>query len=205
MDRIASGRRLGMAAGNVAVLVVYGAFVLAHAMSFADRPRLSVGLLAAFETLVVVFVLTRRDPDATWHSWRTWLTTLGGTFVPLLMRPLEGSTDLAAGEILQMIGFSLQIGAILSLNRSFGLLPAHREIKRQGLYRLVRHPLYCAYTVAHFGYVLNNPSLGNLLVLAVATAFQVLRILNEESFLLRYPAYAAYVRSTRWRLLPLVW
>ncbi|MBX6323512.1 MAG: isoprenylcysteine carboxyl methyltransferase [Rhodospirillaceae bacterium] len=198
-------RHWATAAGNVLLLLVYAAFAFAHAMSLRDRPRLSVGLLLAFETLVVFFLLQRRDPDAVWHSWQTWLTTLGGTFAPLLLRPVAGASDLLAGEVLQVVGCALQVAAILSLNRSFGLLPAHRQIKREGLYRVVRHPLYCAYTVTQIGYVLDNPALWNLVVLVAAAGFQVLRILDEERFLLRYPAYAAYSRSTRWRLVPLVW
>ncbi len=107
--------------------------------------------------------------------------------------------------IVRVAGFVLQVGAVLSLNRSFGLLPAHRGVKSDGLYRWVRHPLYGVYTLAHLGYVVNNLSTFNVIVVAVATAFQMLRILNEERLLMEYPDYSNYAGRTRWRLIPAVW
>ena len=144
-------------------------------------------------------------PSGTWHSSKTWITTLGGTFLPLLLRPTDAPADLVAGQLIQLVGVTLQIVALLSLNRSFGLLPAHRDIKSGGLYRWVRHPLYSAYTLALIGYVVNNPSIHNAAILVLATGFQVMRIVNEETFLSRYSEYAAYVKRTRWRLIPLIW
>jgi protein-S-isoprenylcysteine O-methyltransferase Ste14 len=193
------------AAADVLLLGLYATFAFAHMADLIERPRLSVAIVLAFETLLVAFIVRRRNAEETWHSWWTWLTTLCGTFGPMLFRPSETSSDVLGGDLLQLVGLSLQIAAIFSLNRSFGLLPANRGIRCGGLYRFVRHPLYFAYTVAHTGYVINNPTIRNVVVLAAATAFQMLRILNEERLLSRYPAYAAYASSTRWRLLPLVW
>ena len=96
----------------------------------------------------------------------------------------------------------MQIVAILSLNRSFGIVPANRGIKTGGLYRLVRHPLYLSYVVHQIGYVLNNWSEYNICVFVGATLFQVLRIYREEQFLISDPAYRAYMSRTRSRLIP---
>jgi Phospholipid methyltransferase len=40
-----------------------------------------------------------------------------------------------------------------------------------GPYRLVRHPTYAGYPIAYLGYVAENPSLGNIVLLVVGTAF----------------------------------
>lgn len=205
MKRAVSMHGLGVAGSNVLLALVYGAFAYVHLLNYAKTGRPSVLLIVLVETLILVFALVRSDPSGTWHSWQTWVTTLGGTLLPLLLRPVAGASDLPAGSLIQLAGFGLQVAAVLALNRSFGLLPAHRGVKTGGLYRWVRHPLYSAYALANVGYIVNHPSAWNLGVLALAIAFQVLRIRNEEAFLSRYPDYGAYARRTRWRLVPLVW
>jgi protein-S-isoprenylcysteine O-methyltransferase Ste14 len=205
MNRAISRHGLGVAGSNVLLALMYGAFAYIHLLNYAKTGRLSVLLIVLVETLILVFALVRSDPSGTWHSWKTWVTTVGGTFLPLLLRPVDGASDILAGNLVQLVGFILQVAAVLALNRSFGLLPAHRGVKTGGLYRWVRHPLYSAYALANIGYIVNHPSAWNITVFAFAIAFQVLRIRNEEEFLSRYDDYGAYAERTRWRLVPLVW
>ncbi len=91
------------------------------------------------------------------------------------------------------------------MNRSLGLLPAHRGIKSDGMYRFVRHPLYTAYTVTLAGYLVSNFSIYNTVVVLAGTAFMIMRIRCEEELLLQYPLYTTYAAKTRWRLIPSVW
>ncbi len=196
---------VGIALTNMLLATTFLFFAYAHALRFLENPRLSLLLIVAVEGLIALMLLIRRDPDQTAHNWRTWLTTFLGTFLPLLLRPTEAPSDLLVGQTLQLVAFVLQVAGVLSLNRSFGLLPAHRGIKSNGLYRFVRHPLYSAYALAHLGYLVNNFSVYNATIIAVTTAFQVARILNEERLLMDYPDYADYAGRTRWRLIPAVW
>lgn len=200
-----SGHGLRTALANVVLALVYGVFVAGHVGQFAATQRPSLVLIVLVESIILAMALARKDASATWHTWQTWLTTCGGTFAPLLFQPGSGQNDVPAAVVVQIAGLCLQTGAICALNRSFGLLPAHREVKSNGLYRVVRHPLYAAYTVSHVGYVLNNPTAWNVVVFVAAVALQVMRIRYEESFLMRFDAYAAYARRTRWRLIPGVW
>jgi protein-S-isoprenylcysteine O-methyltransferase Ste14 len=94
---------------------------------------------------------------------------------------------------------------MLSLNRSFGLLPAHRGVKSDGLYRWVRHPLYSAYLLAQLGSLVNNLTAYNVVIVVAATVFQIIRVRQEERLLTEYADYRAYVEQTRWRLYPGVW
>ena len=205
MNRGITKPGLGVAAGNVLLALMYILFISAHLQSFTKTPRLSLLLIVSVETVCLIFVLIRKDPDETWHSWQTWVTTLGGTFAPLLFRPTLAPADLLAGHIIQGAALMLVIAALLSLNRSFGLLPAHRGVKSDGLYRWIRHPLYTAYALAWIGYVVNNFDLYNVVILLAAIGLEILRIVNEETLLLRYQAYAVYAQRTRWRLIPLLW
>ncbi len=190
---------------NILLATLFLVFAYVHLQHFLVQPRLSVLLIIAIEGLVAVMLIIRRDPEKTQHGWKTWSATSIGTFAPLLLRPIDAPTDLLVGQILQIVALGLQIGGVLSLNRSFGLLPAHRGVKSDGLYRWVRHPLYSTYLLAHVGYLASNMSWANVLVVVFATAFQIARILQEEQLLLQYPDYVRYSGTTRWRLVPAIW
>lgn len=200
-----SWRGVGLASTNLLLGGMFLLFAFAQGKNFVENPRLSVFLLVVTETIVAIFLIIRRDPDETWHSWTTWFTTTCGTLSPFLLRPIEGSEDLVAGSILQVIGFVIQIFALLSLNRSIGLLPAHRGVKSGGLYGWVRHPLYTAYVITFLGYLINNQSYYNAAVVFAGVAFLVARIFCEEALLFKYADYTRYASRTRWRLIPAVW
>ena len=98
----------------------------------------------------------------------------------------------------------LQIVSLLSLNRSFALVAAKREIKTAWMYHVVRHPLYASYFVVFGGYVLAHTTLVNLLVYAITAGFLYARIFREERHLALDPAYREYMLEVRYRLVPFV-
>lgn len=198
-------RELKNAIVNCALAIIFTLFALAHVQQFAAQPRLSLVLIVGMETILVFFFLARKDADQTSYSWQAWLATSAGTMFPLLLRPVPEAQDLVIGQVLQTFGVMFQIVAVLSLNRSMGLLPAHREIKTHGAYRIVRHPLYAGYTIVLLGYLLSNWSTYNIAIIATGMAFQVMRIMHEESLLFTYPDYKTFAGETRWRLVPYIW
>jgi len=124
-----SMRGFGIAFTNLGLATLFLLFALANGMNFIENPRLSVLLIVVTETMVAVFLVIRRDPDETEHSWQTWTTTTFGTLTPFLLRPADITADLLLGQILQVAAFGMQIIALMYLNRSIGLLPAHRGVK----------------------------------------------------------------------------
>jgi len=200
-----SMRGFGIAFTNLGLATLFLLFALANGMNFIENPRLSVLLIVVTETMVAVFLVIRRDPDETEHSWQTWTTTTFGTLTPFLLRPADITADLLLGQILQVAAFGMQIIALMYLNRSIGLLPAHRGVKSSGLYGWVRHPLYTAYTIMYLGYWINNQSYANAVIAVAGTAFLVTRIHYEEALLFKYADYARYAKQIRWRLIPSVW
>ena len=198
-------RGIGLAFTNMLLATFYIFFAFSNAHSFIENPRLSVLLIVVAETIAAIFLIIRNDPDETWHSWQTWLTTTGGTLTPLLLRPVAGNDDLLGADILILFGVVMQILSLASLNRSFGLLPALRGVKSGGMYSWVRHPLYAAYVIIFSGYVINNQSLNNVAVVIFGTAFLVMRIHYEERLLIKQADYIHYMNRTRWRLVPAVW
>ncbi|MDH5291669.1 MAG: isoprenylcysteine carboxyl methyltransferase [Acidimicrobiia bacterium] len=196
----------GRLVSRAAVCTMYLLFAYAHIASLErDGFRLSVALLGLFETVMVVLVFARRPTDEVDRSPLAVVAGLAGSFAALGLRPVAGGNELMVGEIVQVAGVLVQLGASLSLGRSFGLVPANRGVKTGGLYRWVRHPFYLAYLVNQLGYVASNPSAANGLVLLVGLGFQVVRIRYEERLLGRDPAYASYAGGVRWHLVPGVW
>ena len=107
--------------------------------------------------------------------------------------------------MIQLCGVMLALAALAGLGRSFALVAADRGLKTEGLYRLVRHPVYASYLVAYLGYAAENPSARNLALLAAATAAQLVRIREEERVLGSETAYSAYCTRVRYRLVPYVY
>ncbi|UQV47358.1 hypothetical protein KIV45_11170 [Janthinobacterium lividum] len=121
----------------------------------------------------------------------------------ILFSPSE-MTIWPAARYLLVFGCVLQIAGLLSLNRSFGLVVAQRNIKTHGMYRFVRHPVYASYVVSSTAYLLSNASPGNTAVYAAAMLLLVLRLLREERFLSTDVRYRVYMRQVKYRLLPFI-
>ncbi|UUZ53225.1 hypothetical protein LP419_30660 [Massilia sp. H-1] len=77
-------------------------------------------------------------------------------------------------------------------------------VKTQGLYRLVRHPLYASYMISFSGYMLTNTSLRNVAVFGVTIALLAMRILREERHLSLDSNYREYMARVKFRVLPFV-
>jgi protein-S-isoprenylcysteine O-methyltransferase Ste14 len=102
------------------------------------------------------------------------------------------------------LGTVLQIISLISLNRSFALVAAKREIKTAWMYCIVRHPLYASYFLVFSGYVLAHTTMANLFVYMITMGFLCVRIFREERHLALDPAYRTYMLEVRYRLLPFV-
>jgi protein-S-isoprenylcysteine O-methyltransferase Ste14 len=111
----------------------------------------------------------------------------------------------AAGIVatLLVLGGSLAaLFALMRLGRSFSVMAEARQLVTSGVYRFVRHPLYCAEAVATIGVVMQFLSLWTALLFAVQIAFQLRRMHNEEIVLGEiFPEYAVYKARTA-RLIP---
>lgn len=183
--------------------------VLLWAM-LAERVYYSTNVFAPLimiaETSVLIFVLIRRSTDAISLRLGDWLLAATATWAPLLIIPgpvpavMEPLVPLAV--ILVGLGNLVQIGGKLYLRRSFGIAPANRGIKTDGLYRLVRHPIYAGYLLTHVGIMMLMPSVFNFLVYGIGWWAQILRVLAEERLLGEDPAYREFQTKTRWRMVP---
>jgi protein-S-isoprenylcysteine O-methyltransferase Ste14 len=99
-------------------------------------------------------------------------------------------------------GLILVITGKVTLGRSFGLVPANRGVVVGGPYVFVRHPIYTGYLIAHFAFLLANPTPLNAIIIGLSDSALIIRALMEERVLVRDVVYQAYCRRVGWHLVP---
>lgn len=169
-----------------------------------QSPNHMAPLVLIAETSVALVVLFRRPTERISMRLGDWLLAATATYAPLLIVPSAELWPVLEVPAVALILFGnvVQISGKLFLRRSFGIAPANRGIKRDGLYRFVRHPIYVGYLFTHIGILLIMPSLVNLVIYAIGWWAQILRIQAEEAWLTQDPDYRDYQAQTRWRLIP---
>jgi protein-S-isoprenylcysteine O-methyltransferase Ste14 len=174
-----------------------------HVIAFLSSGEWSYLFLCISETLTVAFLLVRSYPKSVSKVPFDWIVAIVGTFSTLLFLPTNWGI-LPEAKYAVFIGTLLQILGIISLNRSFAIVAAKREIKTGGMYRFVRHPLYASYLITYSGYLLANTDLENLAIYLFAIGCMTLRIFREESHLAFDNAYATYMQRVRYRVIPFI-
>lgn len=182
---------------------IFGFFAYAHLMVFLDTRELSLLLVLISETLATAFFIFRSDPKTVSTIPSDWIVAVMGTFAPLFLRPADYGV-LPQAEVLILLGIMLQIAGLISLNRSFALVAAKREIKTSLMYRIVRHPLYASYFLIFGGYVLVHTTITNLVIYMITMAFLCIRAFREENHLSLDPVYRNYMLDVRYRVIPYV-
>ncbi|MCM8776394.1 MAG: hypothetical protein NC930_08645 [Candidatus Omnitrophica bacterium] len=202
-------RKLSLAISNIIPATFVMLLAQANFIRFfraGGELRVSHLLLACQLVLISFFFIARYAPKiVSWHPWDIFIS-FTGTFAPFFFSLGEhhGVLIKPSGIMLQILGDCLTVYAVLSLNRSIGILPANRGIQTQGMYRFIRHPFYASYQVANLGYLINHPSFYNLEVALLGLLSQILRILSEERLLTQDPVYVEYQSRVRWRMIPFI-
>ena len=203
LQKLTRNRSLHVVVG-ILLSAVWAYFALIHVRAYSATGEFAYLIFCVSETLQAVFFIFRTMPKAVSTDPFSWLVAGGGTFVVFFLQP-TGVAIWQHGNILIMIAVAVQIVALLSLNRSFAIVAAEREIKTSGLYRFVRHPMYMSYILLFSGYLLFNTSLFNALLIALNWAFMFLRITEEEKLLSESARYREYKTHVKWRLIPFVY
>jgi protein-S-isoprenylcysteine O-methyltransferase Ste14 len=216
--------RLVRAAGRALPILLFGYF----AVTYAGRVLLALsqgapggdrfdvlthyglmaysGLSAVFMGGLAVLFLIRKEPVRKLPRLVPQLAALGGTWLVSALAfqpPAPGAWWVPVlSSVLLVAGMACAIVALLTLGRSFGILPEARGLVTSGPYRYVRHPLYTAEAVAILGVLLPVLSPLSLAIYVLFLALQALRTRYEEEVLrAAFPQYDAYRRTT-WRFIP---
>jgi protein-S-isoprenylcysteine O-methyltransferase Ste14 len=200
-----SARQVADIASRALLVALFLTFAWANYAHWRSTGRPSGLATTLLEAWTASLFLVRRRPTAVSSRRLAWLAAPIGSFGMLLARPHGGGVAPMAWEAVQLVGLAVALMSLSTLGRSFGIVAANRGVKTRGLYSLVRHPAYAGYLIAYTGYVAENPSFRNVALLCVSTAFQLVRIREEERVLVHDVAYAQYRSQVRYRLVPLVY
>jgi protein-S-isoprenylcysteine O-methyltransferase Ste14 len=186
-------------------ILMVALFVLLAVVSYrhftASRSVCSFSILAVNALFLGLF-LSRRPAKSETPRLSLWLLSLTGTALPLLLRPSDGAGFVGTGIVIQVAGIVMVTAGLLSLRRSFAVVPGNRGIRDGGLYRIVRHPIYISELIALLGAVLVSPTATNWIIWLCECGLQFARACAEEDFLAADPVYRTYRERVPYRLLP---
>lgn len=190
------------------VLVVQALWSMVDA--YYNQRGLEMILWLVSQTLMVGFAVFRTTPKRVTVNPVYWLIELmafGSWFLYWAVR--KDAAPTVAPEWLTaaiaVLGLVILIGGRLSLARSFGYLPAQREIRVAGMYAVIRHPLYVAILLNGIALFLHHFSVMMFIAVLINNFFFLLKALIEENYLGSHsPEYRAYLQRVRWRYIPYV-
>ncbi|HSP65415.1 MAG TPA: isoprenylcysteine carboxylmethyltransferase family protein [Candidatus Deferrimicrobium sp.] len=170
-------------------------------------------LYLLFCVIPVIIYVGRPAPRARDGRVLPRVAALAGTVMLLVVGALPQGARLYSppswlgglSTALSVTAFALAVYGLLYLRRSLSIIPEVRRLVTGGPYRVVRHPLYAAEILAACAFVMVNPGVLPVVVLAPFIATQLLRSRFEERLLTAaYPQYVGYARRTP-RLIPFIW
>jgi protein-S-isoprenylcysteine O-methyltransferase Ste14 len=157
-------------------------------------------------SLIIVLVFVRTMPLAKSEGLMPRAVALAGAYMTigrglLPFAHMPAIFD-AVAAALTALGSVLSIVVLVSLGRSFSILPEARKLVTKGPYRIVRHPLYVCEEIGNIGVMLQYVQPWSLLIEIASISMQLWRISFEERVLTKtFPEYVAYSEHTR-RLIP---
>ncbi|MEZ5922353.1 MAG: methyltransferase [Parvularculaceae bacterium] len=173
--------------------------ILPRSLDYVDFAQ---ALILLSEGSALLFLFIRKPTTGISTRPADWAAAFASTIIPLLIVRGDAPFLPAIGFYVILFGLIVQIGAKLSLNRSFGLIAANRGVKTSGAYRYVRHPMYLGYMLTHLGFLLAAPRLFNIFIYAACWAILLIRIEMEERILMQDEAYQKFAEAVRYRLAP---
>jgi protein-S-isoprenylcysteine O-methyltransferase Ste14 len=207
LDAPAPPPDLATAARTIANFILIALFVqlaidsLEH---FAYAVTLSSSGMLIVNGLILGLFLGRREAKTETTSPALWLLAYAGTMLTLLMRPSMPPGRSIAGATVELAGLAMLAVALLSLRRSFAIVPANHGVREGGFYRLVRHPVYLSEMTLLLGVLIANPTRRNTTIWLIEWGLQFARALAEERHLAADPSYLAYCRRVRYRFIPVI-
>ena len=104
------------------------------------------------------------------------------------------------GLLMSMAGIIIIVLALLQLNRNISPFPTPKNnavLLQNGLFKLVRHPIYCGIILLFIGYSLYQNSIFKLIIsLLLMILFYYKTQYEEQQLLRKFPEYESYKSNT---------
>ncbi|HET9627220.1 MAG TPA: hypothetical protein VFP84_37930 [Kofleriaceae bacterium] len=191
-------------------MILVGQAVWSMFDAVQNHEGLEMYLWLASQVLMVGFAVFRATPKRVTTNPVNWFIEAAAFCSWFLYWTVRNESAIAiapkwVSSTIAIIGLFILVGARLSLARSFGYLPAQREIRVVGTYAFVRHPIYTAILFNGIALFLAHTSAMMAVAVFTNNFFFLLKALIEENYLgLHSPEYRAYMQRVRWRYIPYV-
>lgn len=211
MSSIAPTKPLEDNLGKLAMLLIFGLMGVQQVRSIMDLiqfrdeiPLWGLALVtqlagAGFLAVILFYTITRLPPRDSAIGLAPRLVAITGTFIMSVLIVMPADAVSAPVRLIStitvIVGTIMSIWCLHQLGRSFAIMATSRELKTQGVYAIVRHPLYAAEVLLILGVVMGH---GTAFAYGVGLLWLVLQIRRAqyEELVLRqsFPEYAEYAR-----------
>lgn len=179
------------------------------AQVISERRGLPLILLLVRVIVLNGLTLIRRSPKRITVSPVYWAIAIAEAYWDLFFGVFRNypSVALVPGWItdgLSILALLILLTARLSLGRSFGIVAADRGVVTNGLYRVVRHPIYTAAYLGVLAFMLSHFSAITLFLALCNFTLTATKALLEERFLSHNDIYRNYLQRVRYRFFPLI-
>lgn len=192
------------AIANFLLLALFVQLAFDSVQHFMDAATLSSSGMLVVNGLILGLFLSRCEAKTETTSAALWVLGYAGTMLPLLMRPSQPPGRGMAGAVVELAGLVMLTMALLSLQRSFAIVPANHGVRAGGFYRFVRHPVYLSELTLLLGVLIANPTPRNAAIWLIECGLQFARAVAEERHLAADPCYLAYCERVRYRFIPAI-
>jgi protein-S-isoprenylcysteine O-methyltransferase Ste14 len=190
---------------SAAVSILFGCFVFLDARRFALTHFPFFAFRAAFmASIAILYVHRTIFPSAVRSTLLGRCVALVHALFPVFISfNVNGKVGILA-VIGIVSGMAISALALVDLWESFGLAPANRGVKTDGMYRFVRHPMYLGYLISVWSVGMSQASIWNVVICIVFLALTLWRIELEEEVLRQDETFKNYQKRVRYRLLPFI-
>jgi sterol desaturase/sphingolipid hydroxylase (fatty acid hydroxylase superfamily)/protein-S-isoprenylcysteine O-methyltransferase Ste14 len=211
MTAIAPTQRHEDLLGKAAMLLIFGLMSIVQVRSILtllqvrdEVPLWGLALAtqivgASFLAVILFYTVTRLPPRNSATGITPRVVAITGTFImsALIVMPAEAVSAPVrmASTTMVILGTAMSVWCLHQLGRSFAIMATSRELKTQGAYSIVRHPLYAAEVLLILGVVVGHGTAFAYVVGLVWLVLQIRRAQYEELVLsATFPEYADYAR-----------
>jgi len=158
-----------------------------------------------FNIVLAALFLTRTRASVVTMNPAHWIVALITSFSGFFFVKGNASPSQAcvlASQALIFCATVLEGAAVVTLGRSFGFLPALRQVRTGFIYKIIRHPMYLGCILVRLTYCVRNALLSNFILFALIVFLYAIRTKQEEEILSNNGVYVGYMRQVKYRLIP---
>lgn len=189
---------------SVLCFVVWGSLAATRARSLLHDFSWMEALWLAYSGTISLLFLIRTKPSVVSLNPVHWFVALVTSFSGLFFERHSNGPVVAQlpGDILILIGLLGSASVAVALWRSYDFLPAVRQVRTGGLFRLIRHPMYSSAILLRLGYLAKHPSIYNAVLFVVLIWLYDRRARYEEKIMNGDPRYMEYAARVPQRFIP---